>query len=34
MLKDFPAAKGPVLMPLPGMPNLRMIVVVGDDYPA
>ena len=34
MLKDFPAAKGPVLMPLPSMPKLRMVVVVGDDYPA
>jgi hypothetical protein len=32
--KDFPYAKGPILQPLPGMPRLRMIVVVGDDYPA
>jgi hypothetical protein len=32
--KDLPAAKGPVLMPLPSMPKLRMVVVVGDDYPA
>jgi hypothetical protein len=32
--KDFPYAKGPILQPLAAMPRLRMIVVVGDDYPA
>ena len=31
--KDFPYATGPILMPLAAMPHLRMIVVVGDDYP-
>lgn len=31
--KDFPYATGPILLPLASMPHLRMIVVVGDDYP-
>jgi hypothetical protein len=31
--KDFRYATGPILLPLASMPHLRMIVVVGDDYP-
>lgn len=32
MIKDLPAADGRVELPLPGMPKLRLVVVVGDDY--
>ncbi len=34
MIKDLPAADGRVELPLAGMPKLRLVVVVGKDYPA
>ncbi|HET7901157.1 MAG TPA: LytR C-terminal domain-containing protein [Candidatus Nanopelagicales bacterium] len=34
MVKDLPAADGRVEFPLAGMPKLRLVVVVGKDYPA
>lgn len=30
--KDWPHFAEPILQPLPGMPRLRMVVVLGDDY--
>ncbi|MFN8157232.1 MAG: LytR C-terminal domain-containing protein [Candidatus Nanopelagicales bacterium] len=34
MIKDLPAADGRVELPLAGMPKMRLVVVVGKDYPA
>ncbi len=34
MIKDLPAADGRVELPVAGMPKLRLVVVVGKDYPA
>ena len=30
---DFPQAKGSIALPKPGMPPLRMVIVIGNDYP-
>jgi len=30
---DFPQASGAIQLPKPGMPPLRMVIVVGNDYP-
>lgn len=33
IVKDFPAADGRVELPIAGMPPLRMVIVLGKDYP-